>query len=261
MPSHQAVSIEGRCRGGVALTLASSQGLQRCSSLWCCHSVLSSERTAEGSSPLAAADGCSREEACSACMAAARISVGSDALLAPSTDARKASRAAMRALLLCASAPLLWPCQHGVRAETAAPTPLRALALTCGNRCGRSSQGSPFCTAAKAHLAAASGCRDTPSPKSACSALYPLGNLAGFQACLGDYSHISGRVVRAWGLPLGAEHPGAAAAAPECPEGLCSACFAPTPVLQSLLAPLGCQESQQVRLFGLMTKLCCPIQQ
>ena len=68
-----------------------------------------------------------------------RISVGSVALLAPSTDARKASNVAVQALLLCAAASAatelaLQPCQHSVMADTAVPTPLRAFALTCGTK-------------------------------------------------------------------------------------------------------------------------------
>ena len=112
-----------------SLPLTASQGLHRSRSLRCCHSVLTIPRMGiqEGSSPLAAADGCSREEACSACTAAMRISVGSVALLTPSTDARRASSAA-------------------------APTPLRALALICGTKGGSSSHGSLICAAAKAIL-------------------------------------------------------------------------------------------------------------
>ena len=141
------------------LPLTASQGLHQSRSLRCCHSVLTIQRMGiqEGSSPLAAADGCSREEACSACTAAVRISVGSVALLAPSTDARRASSAAAPARLLCAAASAaakltLWPCKRIVRTEIAAPTPLRALALTCGTKGGSSSHGSLICTAAKAIL-------------------------------------------------------------------------------------------------------------
>ena len=141
------------------LALTASQGVHWSSNPRCCQSVLTIRRTGiqEGSSPLAAADGCSREEACSACTAATRISVGSVALLAPSTDARKASSAAAPARLLWAAAAAAaslapWPCKRIVRAEIAAPTPLRAFALTCGTKRGQSSQGSLFCPAAKAIL-------------------------------------------------------------------------------------------------------------
>ena len=67
---------------------------------------------------------CSRDEACSASTAAARISVGSVAALALSTEVRNASIAEARSAL---------PCRAGIRDWTAAPTLLKALACTCSS--------------------------------------------------------------------------------------------------------------------------------